>query len=150
MSRLRQLLSLFAAPAQSQVALLPLPVDRGTAEYYASPKNNSLRILTSGFLIEHQQRDTESAEEFLLRTGLAPGLAPSALGELSALLDLMQRSIYAEDLYWTQRALKEKNEWALVRRLAGLVIAELHWEQAATPSQATLLVQHYRRELRRA
>ncbi len=143
MSRLRSLLFFFASPPELQVhRLLGLPRDRGAPDFYTGLEHNPLKILVWGLVHESYQHDNESGDAFLARTQLPTNSSFQVLHETSCFVYLLSQSTYA-DVYWSQRALEDKTEWRLARRLAALTLAELHWQGEISAEELSLMVKHY-------
>ena len=103
-------------------------------------------VLTRGFLDDASHHDYEPWEEFIARTAL-PGdfsFRDSALEELRcALYGLASRM---DETCWTRRALAEKTEWKIIRRLSRAVLEELGWPGAFENADIQSRIDEYTRD----
>lgn len=143
MTRLGKLVCFFSAPYERQIFLLrDIPIDVGAVNFYPSLEYNSLSVIAYGIDSEFGQADSESIAEFLARTGLPANVSLSALEELCCLINLLRCSPYASS-YWTRRALKQKTEWALVRRMAQLALNQLNWQFECNSEDMLELLEYF-------
>src|SRR5688572_4016740 len=83
MSRLQNVLSFLALPAEQQIQLLPeIPYDRGVPNYYVALDDNPILILVRGVAEDYSRRESESEADYHARTGLQPDRSYAALNEL--------------------------------------------------------------------
>ena len=145
MTHLRTLLTFLASPPEKQIELLGhLPEDRGSPDYYSQLEHNPLLILERAFIREAVRRD-EPESDFIARTGLPENTSHTALAELVIYSRLFGQSLDFEN-YWSKRALRQKTEWMLYRRLARQTISDLGWSMDSCCKDAVQqLIQHYRR-----
>jgi hypothetical protein len=148
MNHLATILGIFAAPPERQALLLPdLPENHGATDFFTNFERNPLLVAVLAFIDYFSQGDNESREEYLERMGLPLEFEPvfGTLGEL----DYVLRSLRPTSCeLWSRKALERKLEWRLVRRLAGIVLAENGWPGAITVSDAAPLLHAYSERLR--
>jgi hypothetical protein len=146
MTCLHTLIAFLACPADQQIEMLKqLPRDRGAADFYTGLSRNPLLSLVTALRDEAFQEDDEPWPDFLARSGLPEDTSRTALSELVVYSVLLSRPLCAED-YWTQRALRDKAEWRLFRRIAAQTLLDLGWAGDCSPDEVRKLVRHYQKE----
>jgi hypothetical protein len=146
MGRFQTVLSFLALPAERQILLIPeTPYDRGVADYYLALNHNPLQLLVRGIFEDYSQAESESDNDYLARTGIGLGHPCAVLNELCCFIYLL-RHHYAADDFWNQRALAERDEWRLLRRLANLSLAEIGSEISCTRQDIQDAITSFKRE----
>ena len=144
MSDVKTAIAFFASSAEQQIEAVPnLPFDAGAGDFYSNLRFNPLLLLLRGLKEDSWHHDYETWEEFITRTDFPVTfpLRGTSLEELVVLLSLVdaQSNINC----FTQRGLKDKVEWRLVRRLSQVVLQDLNWQQTFTNEKLLSTLEKY-------
>src|SRR5688572_5644309 len=128
------MIAFFASSPEEQILALPkLPLDIGERGFHDNFSVNPLHILVKGFLEESYHHDYEPWENFISRTEIPITFKfnGSAYKELRCLVDLIERQFFhGREALLTQKGLRRKEEWMLVRRLSQITLNELGWSNS--------------------
>jgi len=144
-------IAFFAQPADVQAALLPgIPRDRGAADFYTAFAHNPLWIAARGLTDCLGGDDTVPEEHWRQSVGLPAGWHATAISELRALLSILSGQILDWQILFTQRALADRPEWRIARRLALASVEDLGLPRATTSAELTVCVRDLARWLKRS